>query len=80
MEEYVPGVVTTYDGICNSKGEVLFAASHITRNSIMDMVNEGVPTYYYVDRRFPPMWKRRARRCCGPLAPPAGFSTWSFSA
>ena len=53
MEEYVPGVVTTYDGICNSRGEVLFAASHITRNSIMDMVNEGIPTYYYVDRAVP---------------------------
>lgn len=53
MEEYVTGHVTTYDGICNSKGEVLFAASHITRNSIMDMVNEGVPTYYYVDKEVP---------------------------
>ena len=53
MEEYVPGVVTTYDGVCNSKGEVLFAASHITRNSIMDMVNEHVPTYYYVDKDVP---------------------------
>ena len=53
MEEYISGSVTTYDGICNSKGEVLFAASHITRNSIMDMVNEGVPTYYYVDKEVP---------------------------
>ena len=53
MEEYVPGVVTTYDGVCNSKGEVLFAASHITKNSIMDMVNEGVPTFYYVDKDVP---------------------------
>ena len=53
MEEYVPGVVTTYDGVCDSKGNVLFAASHITRNSIMDMVNEGVPTYYYVDKEVP---------------------------
>ena len=53
MEEFVPGVVTTYDGVCNSKGEVLFAASHITRNSIMDMVNEHVPTYYYVDKDVP---------------------------
>jgi biotin carboxylase len=53
MEEYVPGEVTTYDGVCNSKGEVLFAASHITRNSIMDMVNEHVPTYYYVDKDVP---------------------------
>ncbi len=53
LEEYVYGVVTTYDGICNSKGEVLFAASHITQNSIMDMVNEGVPVYYYVDKAVP---------------------------
>ena len=53
MEEFVPGVVTTYDGVCNSRGEVLFAASHITRNSIMDMVNEHVPTYYYVDKEVP---------------------------
>lgn len=53
MEEYVTGVVTTYDGVCDSHGEVLFAASHITRNSIMDMVNEGVPTYYYVDKEVP---------------------------
>lgn len=53
LEEYVPGFVTTYDGICNSRGEVLFAASHITKNSIMDMVNEGVPTYYYVDKQVP---------------------------
>ena len=53
MEEYITGSVTTYDGVCNSRGEVLFAASHITRNSIMDMVNEGVPTYYYVDKEVP---------------------------
>lgn len=53
MEEYVSGSVTTYDGVCNSKGEVLFAASHVTRNSIMDMVNEHVPTYYYVDKEVP---------------------------
>lgn len=53
MEEYVPGVVTTYDGICNSQGEVLFAVSHITPNSIMDMVNEGIPTYYYIDDHVP---------------------------
>ena len=53
MEEYVTGIVTTYDGICNSKGEVIFAASHIAPNSIMDMVNEGVPVYYYVDKNIP---------------------------
>ncbi len=54
MEEYVPGAVTTYDGICNSKGEVLFAASHISPTSIMDMVNERKPCSYYVDKHIPP--------------------------
>ena len=54
MEEYISGVVETYDGVINSKGEVLFAASHISPNSIMDMVNEGVPTYYYVNREVAP--------------------------
>ena len=53
MEEFVPGEVTTYDGVCDSRGEVLFAASHVTRNSIMDMVNKGVPTYYYVNKKVP---------------------------
>lgn len=53
MEEYVPGFVTTYDGIINSKGEVLFAASHISPNSIMDMVNDHIPMFYYVDKDMP---------------------------
>ena len=54
MEEYITGVVETYDGVINSKGDVLFAASHISPNSIMDMVNEGVPTYYYVNKEVAP--------------------------
>lgn len=54
MEEFVPGAVTTYDGVCNSRGEVLFAASHISPDSIMDMVNEGAPCCYYVDKQIPP--------------------------
>lgn len=53
MEEYVRGEVTTYDGVCNSQGEVLFAASHITPNSIVDMANEGAPCFYYVDKQVP---------------------------
>ena len=61
MEEFVPGVVTTYDGVCNSRGEVLFAASHITPGSIMDMVNEGVPCCYYVDKHIPPEVERAGK-------------------
>ncbi|MCD8143810.1 MAG: ATP-grasp domain-containing protein [Oscillospiraceae bacterium] len=61
MEEYVSGEVTTYDGVCNSQGEVLFATSHVTRNSIMDMVNEGVACYYYVNKEVPPEVERAGK-------------------
>lgn len=50
MEEYIPGEITTYDGLCNSRGEVLFAASHITPSSIMDMVNNADNCFYYVNQ------------------------------
>ncbi len=61
LEEFVPGIVTTYDGICDSHGEPLFAASHIAPNSIMDMVNEGIPVYYYVDKAIPPEVEKAGR-------------------
>lgn len=54
MEEFVPGEVTTFDGVCNSRGEVLFSASHISPCSIMDMVNEGNDCLYYVNKKVPP--------------------------
>lgn len=53
LEEYVTGTVTAYDGICNSKGNILFAASHITPTNILDMANEQEPFYYYVDKQVP---------------------------
>lgn len=61
MEEYVVGEVTTYDGVINSKGEVLFATSHISPDSIMDMVNEGVACSYYVDKEIPPEVEKAGR-------------------
>ena len=54
MEEFVPGEVTTYDGVCDSQGRVLFAASHISPDSIMDMANEHTPCSYYVNKDIPP--------------------------
>lgn len=53
MEEYIRGEVTTFDGIADSRGKAIFSVSHITPDSIMDMVNEGIPVWYYVDRKVP---------------------------
>ena len=40
MEEFVPGHVETFDGITNSKKEILICSSHKMMISIMDTVNE----------------------------------------
>lgn len=53
MEEFIKGEVTTFDGVCDSESRVLFAASHVTAESIMDMVNEGRPCFYYVNKQIP---------------------------
>jgi hypothetical protein len=41
MEEFVPGHVETFDGITNSKKEILICSSHKMMISIMDTVNEA---------------------------------------
>lgn len=53
MEEYVPGEVTTFDGVCDADGNVLLGISHVTPTSIMDMVNEQKPCWYYVCKEVP---------------------------
>lgn len=63
MEEFVDGIVTTFDGVCNSKGEILFSASHITPDSIMDIINEQRPLFYYVDKDMPDDVREVGTRC-----------------
>jgi hypothetical protein len=48
LEEFVSGVVSAFDGVVNGNGEIVFCASHITPVSIMDMVHNRGPMYYYV--------------------------------
>lgn len=48
MEELITGDIITYDGICDSKGNVLVEASHITP-SIMNVVNNHSDVSYYTN-------------------------------
>lgn len=47
FEEFIHGDVTSYDGIVNDQGEILFETSHVYTSSIMDAVNEhqGIGCY-----------------------------------
>ncbi len=47
MEEFIPGIIISYDGIMNSHKEVLFDTSHIFPMPIMDVVNTQDHLLYY---------------------------------
>ena len=53
MEEFVNGYVQTYDAIVDSKGEPLFESGNITPLSLMDIVNEGGDSVYYLVKDLP---------------------------
>lgn len=53
LEEFVSGDVSAFDGIVNSKGEIVFCANHVTTISIMDMVQHHGPMYYSVLKDIP---------------------------
>jgi hypothetical protein len=53
MEEFVNGYVQTYDGIVDSRGNVLFESGNITPLSLMDVVNENGDSVYYLVKEIP---------------------------
>ena len=52
MEQFVDGDLVSYDAIINSKGEPVFETG-IFEPTIMDIVNEGLDVFYYVEKEIP---------------------------
>ncbi len=50
MEEFVHAEVNSYDAIIDSNGKPLFETGNVTPMSIMDVVNEGGNSVYYIVR------------------------------
>ncbi len=61
MEEFVNGYVRTYDAIINSQGEPLFESGNVTRDSLMDVVNENGDSVYYIVKELPEEVRRIGR-------------------
>lgn len=53
MEEFVNGYVQTYDAIVDSQGNPLFESGNVTPLSLMDIVNEGGDSVYYLVKDLP---------------------------
>ena len=53
MEEFVHAEVNSYDAIIDSNGEPMFETGNVTPMSIMDIVNEGDNSIYYIVKELP---------------------------
>ena len=63
MEEFIEGVICSYDAIIDSNGEPLFE-SKTTWPSMQDAVNEQKELYFYVVAGLPEQMKRYGRAAC----------------
>ena len=62
FEEFIKGDVTSYDGIVNERGEILFETSHVYTASIMDAVNEHQGIGCYSRLSLPDELKQAGRK------------------
>ena len=53
MEELVKGTVTTYDAIIGANGQPLFESGNVTPSLLMDVVNDGGDSLYYIHKDVP---------------------------
>lgn len=53
MEEYVPGYICSFDGITNSRKELLFVTSHVFPTPIMEVVTTKDHLVYYSAKEIP---------------------------
>ncbi len=47
MQEFIDGIIQTYDGLVDKNGKIVFAASHEFPHNIMETVNSGNHLNYY---------------------------------
>ena len=52
-EQYIDGDIISFDGICDSKSDVVFCASNCFPPSVADVVKEGKDLFYYTVKEVP---------------------------
>lgn len=53
MEEFIQGVIHSYDGLTDREGTIVFATSHVFSQGIMETVNEDRDIFYFSQRDIP---------------------------
>ncbi|MBO6046573.1 MAG: ATP-grasp domain-containing protein [Erysipelotrichaceae bacterium] len=62
MEEFIEGIIESFDGIANLDREILFETSHVFPDPIMNIVNEKKDIFYYSQRVIPEDLKELGHR------------------
>lgn len=62
MEEFINGELVSYDGIANSRREVIYETSHVFPRQVMNIVNEQMDCFYWSRREIPEDLKDAGRR------------------
>lgn len=62
MEEFVNGRLVGYEGVCNSKREVLFESSFTFSLPAMEIVHGELDAWYYTDEEIPEKLQDAGRR------------------
>lgn len=53
MEEFIQGVIHSFDGLTDRDGRIVFCTSHVFSQGIMETVNEDRDIFYYSQRDIP---------------------------
>ena len=62
MEELVKGIVRTYDAIIDSQGNPVFETGNVTPSNLMEVVNTGDNSIYYIVKELPEKVRQIGRR------------------
>lgn len=62
VERFVPGALTSFDGLTDRAGRIVFCTSHVYSSGIMDIVNQRLPMHYWSRRELPPLLEEYGRR------------------
>ena len=62
VEEFVTGLLVSYDAIFNSKGEAIFENNTIFPTPIMDIVHDDLDNCYYTEKKVPAALSEIGRR------------------
>lgn len=78
MEEFVNGLIVTFDGITNYENEPIFMTSHIFPENVAETVNAGDDLRYYSVLKIDPKLEKAGRAVLSSFNTTARFFHFEF--